>query len=261
MGTKRRVLAVIVVLLAVGTAFSADLKPVEKQAMMEFFGKNLLMSHPYLGNKLRFDASGALLGNSDEGPWTTSGILHVEEVELKEKLIRISGRREIIALRTEAGKLGLQPILLTKRMTVDLMPSGPITSLDDVKQTIGRVFREENIARKFNAYWHGKAKITGIDPKTGSLSMDGGEDGVYGYLEDRPVYFPSKTIVPPKMTHHEDVDYTRAAAAKRTHGHAFMLVVVNEKGFPELLHLVKDLGDDWISKRWQERHNSVFVRQ
>ena len=41
--------------------YAADLKPVENQAKMEFSGKNLLMSHPYVKNKLHFNASGALV--------------------------------------------------------------------------------------------------------------------------------------------------------------------------------------------------------
>jgi hypothetical protein len=222
---------VFIIFFSVVTNFHAsDLKPVEKQAMMEFYGKNLLLSHPYVSNKLRFNASGALVGSSEEGTWTMNGIAHVESIEVKPNLIRLSAKREIIVLRTEDGKLGLQPIYLTKHLEVDLESGNTIATLDDVKQTLGRVFHEENLSRKINEYWRGVVKITGLDPKRGQLTMDGGKDGIYGYLEgDHPVYLPTAQIMPPRRTHKEDAEYTRTAAVKQTQGKVFMIIVVNEK--------------------------------
>jgi Gram-negative bacterial TonB protein C-terminal len=196
-------------------------------------------------NKLRFNASGVLLGSSEEGTWTMSGIVHVENVEVKANLIRLSGKREVIVLRTEGGKLGLQPIYLTKHLEVELEAANTIATLDDVRQTLGRVFHEENLGRKINEYWRGLVKITGVNPKSGQLTIEGGQDGIYGYLEgDHPVYFPTSQIVPPQLTHKEDAEYTRAAALKKTQGKVFIMVVVNEKGYPAIIHLLKDLGDD-----------------
>jgi Gram-negative bacterial TonB protein C-terminal len=237
---------VFMILFSVVTNLLAfDLKPVEKQAMMEFYGKNLLLSHPYVNNKLRFSASGALVGNSEEGTWTMNGIAHVEKIEVKPNLIRVSAKREIIVLRTENGKLGLQPIYLTKHLEVELEAANTIATLDDVRQTLGRVFHEENLGRKINEYWRAVVRITGVNPKSGQLTMEGGLDGVYGYLEgDHPVYLPTSQIVPPQRTHKEDAVYTRTAAVKRTQGKVFIMVVVNEKGYPAIIHLLKDLGDD-----------------
>lgn len=224
---------------------ASDLKAIEKQSKMEFYGKNLLMSHPYLNNHLHFSPAGDLTERSEEGTWTMNGIIHVDDVEVKPNLVRIRATREIIILRTQDGRLGLQPILLTKHLEVELEPSSPIAALDDVKQTIGRVLHEENLGRKINEYWHGEVTVTGVDPKTGHMTMKGGGDGIYGYLEgNRPVYLPDEKIVPPKATHKEGADYTKAASVKKTQGKTFILIVVNEKGFPEILHLLKDLGDD-----------------
>ncbi|HUM04785.1 MAG TPA: energy transducer TonB [Terriglobales bacterium] len=239
--------AIVVALLGfalVNTVWASDLKVVEKQAMMEYYGHNLLLTRPYVNNKLRFNSAGALLGPSEEGPWTTTGIIHVDNIELKPNRIRVSGKREIIILRTENGKLGLQPIYLTKSMEVELEPTTTIRTLDDVKQTMARVFHEENIGRKLNQYFRGTVTFTGVDPKTGRVAMAGGRDGIYGYLDDRPIYLPTKEIDLPKVTHKENAEYTEAARVKRTQGKMFMMVVVDEKGYPAILHLLKDLGDD-----------------
>ena len=241
----RSLLPVLIALAAINLVHASDLKPVENQAKMQFFGKNLLMSHPYLNNRLRFNPAGELVGASEEGTWTMNGIVHVDDVEIKPNLVRMRATREIIVLRTEDGKIGLQPILLTKHMEAELEPSGPIATLDDVKQTMAHVFHEENLARKINEYWKGSVRITGVNPRTGQLTIEGGEDGIYGYLGgDRPVYFPGGKIEPPKPIHKEQADYTKAASVKKTQGKTFIMVVVNEKGYPEIIHLLKDLGDD-----------------
>ena len=232
------------VLLSLTTAYASDLKDVEKQAMMQYYGHNLLLIHPYINHKLHFNSAGTLVGTSDEGPWTVAGILHLENIELKSNLIRVSGKREIIILRTENGKLGLQPIYLTKRMEIELEPATAIATLDDVRQTMNRVFHEENIGRKLNEYYRGKVTFTGVDPKTGRAAMNGGADGIYGYLDNKPVYFPAMGVAPPKVIHKENAEYTEAARVKRTQGKMFMMVVVDENGYPAIIQLLKDLGDD-----------------
>jgi hypothetical protein len=243
-GYLRAISAVFVVVMLLSALHATNLKDLEKQAMMEFYGHNLLLSHSYVSNKLRFDSSGNLVGTSEEGPWTTTGILHLENIELKPNLIRVSGRREIIILRSEDGKLGLQPIHLTKRMEVELESSTTIATLDDVKQTMARVFHEENIGRKLNQYFRGMVKFTVVDPKSGRLTSEGGRDGIYGYLDDHPIYLPTTGIVPPRVTHKENAEYTEAARANRTQGKMFMMVVVDEKGYPAIIQLLKNLGDD-----------------
>ena len=241
----RRALPIWLCLITLKPSYAADLKGVVKQAMMAFYGHNLILSHSYTNNKLRFNSAGELIGTSEEGPWTMNGIIHVDNVELKPSLVRISGKRVIIILRTENGKLGLQPIYLTKRMEVELEPSGTIATLDDVKQTIGRVFHEENVGRKLNEYFRGLVKFTGVDAKSGQLTMEGGADGIYGYLNgDQPIYLPALGVEPPKSTHKENAEYTEAARVKRTQGMTFIMVVVDERGYPAIIHLLKDLGDD-----------------
>jgi Gram-negative bacterial TonB protein C-terminal len=224
---------------------AANYKAIEKQAMLELYGSDLFLSHPYLNNKLRFDAQGALVGSSEEGTWTMNGIVHVENIEVKENLIRVRAKREAVILRTEGGKLGLQPILLTKHLEAELESSKTIATIEDVRETLAHVFHREDLRKKINGYWRGLARITGVNPKSGQLTVEGVTDGIYGYLEgNQPVYLPGIQIEPPKPTHKEDAEYTRAGALKKTQGKVFIMLVVNEKGYPAILHLLKDLGDD-----------------
>lgn len=231
--------------LGLASANAADLKAVENQAKAEFYGKDFLMSHAYLSSKLRFNSSGALVGQSEEGTWTMNGVVHVTDVEVKPNLIRVQASREILILRTIDGVFGMQLILLPKSVDAAIEVSGNIETLDDVKRTVALVFHQENLRQKLNGYWHEVAKVTGVDPKSGHMDIQGAQGGVFGYLEgERPVYFHSSQVQPPKAVHKGELEYSRTAAAKRTQGKTFMLVVVDERGYPAILHLVKDLGDD-----------------
>ncbi len=220
----RLFISVLICVVLVGTLQASDLKAVENKAKMEFHGKTLLMSHYYVSNKLHFNSSGALVGQSEEGTWPTNGLVHVDDVEVKHNLVRRRGKTNDLRLPHQDGNEAL-----TTRPR---------------RKTVGSVLHEENYGRKMNEYWHGLAKIVGVDPKSGQMTIQGGADGVYGYLGERAVYFPNPPIEPPKVTHKEETDYTKAAAVKRTQGLTFMLVIINEKGYPEFLHLIKDLGDD-----------------
>ena len=242
---RRPLFHVVCALSLVSAVAAADLKSVEKQAKWEFYGKTLLMSHPYLNNRLRFSSSGTLIGESEEGTWAMNGIVHVDDIEVRPSMIRVRATREVVILRTQDGKLGLQPILLLKHLEAELQSPAAIATLDDIRNTVGLVFHEENLSRKMNEYWRGLVKITGVNPKNGELTLEGGQEGVYGFLAvDRPVYLPSQKVDPPRPIHKEEAEYTKAASVKKTQGKTFMMVVVNEKGYPEILHLLKDLGDD-----------------
>jgi hypothetical protein len=201
----RLLVPLIICFCLIGILHATDLKSLEKQAKMEFYGKILLMNHYYVSNKLKFNDSGELIGQSEEGTWPTNGLIHIDDVEVKPNLIRLYGTRTILTLRTQDGKLGLQPIQLTKHMQLEVAAVGTISSIDDVRQTVAHVLHEDNYGRKMNEYWHGLAKVTSIDPKTGQMDIEGSVNGIYGYLEpDRPVYFPGSSVQGPKVIHKEE---------------------------------------------------------
>jgi protein TonB len=61
---------------------------------------------------------------------------------------------------------------------------------------------------------------------------------------NRPVYLvnPGK-VDPPQPIHTPDPEYTDSARRQRVEGKTIVLVVVDEKGFPEVLEITKGLGE------------------
>jgi len=240
----RCVAGLFIMTIALTYLRAADSKALVTAAQGAYYGKLLTLKHPYLNNKLRFNTSGVLDGESEEGTWTMNGLVHVEEMEVKSDRIVVHGTRAIATLRTEDGKLGVQPVLMPKHFEAELLMNGPVTSIDQIKQSMEQVFQQDDLARRLNEYWRAKAVVQGYDLKQGVLLKGDTSDGIYGYLgSDRPVYFSRPPVESAKAIHKGGIEYSVNARANRTQGKTAILLVINEKGQPEILHLIKDLGD------------------
>src|ERR1700687_2661302 len=54
---------------------------------------------PYAANKLQFDSQGNVVGAAVVCPWSSCGMLQVEQLALASGRVEINGKRVIIALR------------------------------------------------------------------------------------------------------------------------------------------------------------------
>ena len=61
-----------------------------------------------------------------------------------------------------------------------------------------------------------------------------------------------RVVDPPKVTYQPDPEYTESARHKRVEGTTIILVVVNEKGFPEILEITKGF-DEGLDPRTDSR--------
>ena len=111
-------------------------------------------------------------------------------------------------------------------------------SVEQVNSSLARIFQGGQLLDRVSAYWK---------PMTDDLKAfhQSTPNGVIGELEgNRPVYlFNPGTVEPPKATRTPDPVYTEAARRKGLEGTAVLSVVVNEKGFPEMLKIVRGLGE------------------
>lgn len=107
-----------------------------------------------------------------------------------------------------------------------------------MNQVVGRVFRSD--MDKLAAYW--KPEVA-----EGSFPRDLPENTpqLAGTLEgSRPVFHVKKGIVDsPVALYSPDPTYTNSAHHKNVEGLAILKVIVNEKGFPEILEVIKEPGE------------------
>jgi TonB family protein len=232
-------ISVLVVSASLVTA--SDNKSVEKQLRQDLEQKVLSLRVPNASKNLRFDSSGRSIEAFSPAPWTTSALLRIKKVSLKPNTLQIECERVLVALRkteTSGGSPALAPILTGQsvRMTIDLDPTA--LNADQESAVLEKVFEPVDVQHRIATYWQPAAP-----PVPGTLSSEKGK--VVGTLEGkRPVYLVKPGVIePPKAVHAPDPEYSPAARKKRVEGTTVLMVIVNEKGVPEILEVVRDLGE------------------
>ena len=204
----------------------------------------LSLRNPYFGKTLSFDSSGRPTNHVVAGPWSTCGLLQAQRVRLRQDGIEIEGKRVILALRSGGvdghtstpAKLQVAPVLTDQgvHIRMQLLP----VNVKQVNDALAQVFQGGQLMDRVSDYW----KQVTDDLKGFRQSTP---NAVVGELEgNRPVYLVNPGVVePPRTIHAPDPEYTEAARNKRIQGTTVLSIVVNEKGFPEMLEIVRGLGE------------------
>jgi TonB family protein len=227
------------------SAGADDRKDLEGNLRRAFEDKLLSLRDPHFGRRLQFDSSGKLVSKAEAGPWSTCGLLKVSKVILRQDHIEIDGKRALLVLRrgptdNQPSSIPQQGDQITALVTDDAVSIFvEISTLDapQVSQIISHVFQGGQLQDRVAAYWK---------PNTNDLKafQSNTPNGVVAQLEgSRPVYLvhPS-TVSPPRTTYQPDPTFTETARQNRVGGTAILSVVVNERGFPELLEITQGLG-------------------
>jgi TonB family protein len=237
-------LCCVAVILA-GDAKADDPKRLQNDLRKMYEHKLLSLRNPYFGDKLEFDSSGTLIRQAVAGPWSTCGLLHVENLVITPHRLEIDGRRAILVLRNrELDKHSpLLPsdvgvVVLATDDRVRILIESAASDVSQVNKALSQVFQGGQLLDRVAAYWQ---------PKTLDLNAfrHSTPNAIVAELEGRrPVYFAnSSEVSTPKPIRTPDPSYTDIAQRKRFEGTAVLLVVVNEKGLPEVLEVTRPLGE------------------
>jgi TonB family protein len=231
----------VLIFLCGSMAKASDSSTAEKQLRQDLENKVLSLRTPSASEKLQFDSAGQPVGTFLPAPWTTGGLLKVKLVSLKRGSLRIDCERVLLALRAIRASSGppvLVPLLTGRSVRLSLDLDSNLLDIDHVKAVLAKIFEEGDVQQKIAAYWKPAPEIV-PDVRSSEQGL------VAGMLEGtRPVYRVKLGVVdPPKPLHAPDPEYTDEARKKQIQGTAVLLVIVNEKGMPEILEVTKDLGD------------------
>jgi TonB family protein len=205
------------------------------------------LKNPDSAATIKFDSSGSQTSKALPGPWSTCGLLQVERVSLSSRQIEIFGRRVLLALRasdadtTASAPMAdaqVTPVLIDRRVHLVMELSSPPNNIAELNSALSHVFEGGELMDRVAQYW--KPKTTDVEtfrqntPYAVLAELEGG----------RPVYLVHPDVMqPPKPIHTPDPTYTDSARQKRLTGNATLLAVINEQGFPEILEVVKGLGE------------------
>jgi TonB family protein len=235
-------LAVLLVIL--GSSFCGNLEvsaatPVDlKKEARRYEGKLLLLSAPSRFDLLHFDAHGHPTREAMGEPWTMAGLVRARKIDLRDRQITIEGERAVVALQSDASgsKLVAAPVGRAVHITLD-MP--PIQSAAELKQVLSQVFSED-IPQKIAGAWRADVDLNSLAHST-SLPADG---KVGTLANGRAVYaWQSGVVTQPKAYYKPGPTYAANALLKRISGVVQVRVIVNERGFPEILEVIRHLPE------------------
>jgi len=237
----------LVYCLAISSSLYAgaeDQKSLENDLRKTYEHQVLSLRAPQFGKKLEFDSSGVLISHAEAGPWSTCGLLQVEKLRLLPDHVELEGKRVLLALRSAdqdkhapiPANVQVTPILTGEPVRIFVATSA--VDVGHLNETMAKVFQGGQLLERVAEYW----KPVTTDIKTFRMHTP---HAVVGELEgNRPVYLVDPAVMqPPKALHAPDPEYTESARHKRLQGTAILLVVVNEKGFPEMLEVARVLGE------------------
>ncbi len=220
------------------TAWDADFR---KELRRRYEGKLLLLSIPSNFDIVHFDGSGSPTRPPAGEPWTTAGLIRADKIDMQNGQVVIDGRREIVALLANTSSRKLVPV--TTDRTVHVGIDLPRESTDPAvrHEFLGHVISIEQVRSKIENAWHADVDLTRGSGTGKAFPPDGKLGTLAG---DRSVYaWESGVVSKPKAIYKPGPRYAANALLKQISGTIRVRVIVNEKGFPEIMEIVEHLRE------------------
>lgn len=221
-------------LLAVGQ----EQKAVEKSLRSAIKGKVLILKTPVSGKSITFGQGKPKRGPlQEECPLPLCGLIRIEKVKVSPSRIELTGHR--VALVIAPGTADLQPFDTAEQVQIELQSGQVLTADAQAEELILSAFGSgDSYQKTLRSYW----KPLVSDKAQVEEAKNSGRP--VGTLEGiRPVYLVKPGIInPPKPTYTPDPEYSEEARHKKISGTSVWTIVLNERGFPEILELSKPAG-------------------
>jgi TonB family protein len=212
-----------------------------KELRHRYEGKLLLLRVPSSFDIVHFDGNASPTRPPSGEPWTTAGLIRADKVDVQNGQVVIDGRREVLALAAKSASRKLVPVT-TDRMvhvSIDLPREQPEPAART--EFLASILSTEEIPRRIENAWRADFDLT--------RGSGGGTafppDGKVGTLDgERSVYaWESGVVSKPKAIYKPGPSYGQNALLKNVSGTIRVRVIVNEKGFPEILEIVEHLRE------------------
>jgi TonB family protein len=225
-------------LAAPSVAPDADFR---KELRRRYEGKLLLLSVPTSFDVVHFDGSGLPTRAPAGEPWTTAGLIRADKVDVHGGQVVIDGRREIVALLANTSSKKLVPVTTDRTVHVSIdLPRG---STDPAvrHKFLSHVVSIGEVGSKIESAWHADVDLTRGSGSGTAFPFDGKVGTLAG---DRAVYaWESGVVSKPKAIYKPGPRYASNALLKKISGTIRVRVIVNEKGFPEIMEIVEHLRE------------------
>ena len=220
-----------------------DQQAIELQLRQTLERKLLTLRTPYASDKLKFDSQGKLIGTSAVLPWTTHGLLFVTSLKIVKNSLEIEGRRAILVLDVGNQK-GVSPVASTRKIHIRVELPQPLVKTQ-VNQSLLSVFVSDDVDKHFSEYWK---PLVDLNADLKQFVKNNQPDGLIATLgEGRSVYccvIPDQ-VKAPSVIFDPEPQYPDGARTQRKQGPVVLDLVINERGFPEIIRVRRSFGEDF----------------
>lgn len=238
---------VVVLLICVCGTLAAPISPsvspdsdLRQELRRRYEGKLLLLRNPNSFDVVHFDGKGVPTRRSAGEPWTTAGLIQAEKVDVLDGQVVIDGRRAIVALSSSGQPRKLVPVTTDRAVHVSIDLPRELRDPRERHEFLQHIVSTDEVVRRIENAWHAD-----VDLSQGSGGTAFPPDGKVGTLEgDRAVYaWESGLVSKPKAIYKPGPKYAANALLKGVSGTIRVRVIVNEKGFPEIMEIVEHLRE------------------
>lgn len=239
---------VVVLLICASGALAAPISPsvspdsdLRKELRRRYEGKLLLLSNPNSFDVVHFDGKGVPTRRSAGEPWTTAGLIQAEKVDVLDGQVVIDGRRAIVALSSNGRPKKLVPVTTDRAVHVSIDLPRDLRDQRERHEFLQHIVSTDEVVLRIENAWRADVDLSkGLGSGTAFPP-----DGKVGTLEgDRAVYaWESGVVSKPKAIYKPGPKYAANALLKGVSGTIRVRVIVNEKGFPEIMEIVEHLRE------------------
>lgn len=229
--------AVLAASLIVAVAVPVAHGDLQKELRQTYTGKILSLRVPNNLDVLHFDGNGHPARPSEGEPWTTCSLFMVRKIGLNFLQIVIEGERQAVVLSPDpVKKLLLVELDRPVHVTIDLPPS--VRTLADTKPVLLRIFAPGDLVARMTSSWRSEVDLD----RNLTNAAKATPDGRVGVLaQNRPVYLGEMLPTPPLPIYKPEPTVPSKKHHKKSGGKCRVRMVVNERGFPEILEVLQQL--------------------
>ncbi|HKV80485.1 MAG TPA: energy transducer TonB [Candidatus Sulfotelmatobacter sp.] len=267
---RRFVLLSLFVVLAT-FAFADDLN---RQLHDTYANKTFVLRGFYTGERLRFDATGAVSGGASAGDWTTDGFVLVDHIHVSGRVLKIKAKRLMVVSAGQKGLRFAQEVSLlrkdlkTARLEVEASLGLDNVTTEQVHTVLGKIFltSRDHLADLIPAYWQ-PCLVEGISAKNERCSLSAELTAVPGMTapmqstsegeQEQSTASTSTTggigahsgpfkigkgVKPPRVLYQQEPEFTDPARKAKYQGVMTMGLIVDKEGHPYNIHILSPVG-------------------
>jgi len=250
----------------------------EQHLRDQYQGKTLVVRGFYSGDKLRYSASGELVGAAPPGDWTESAFVTIDQVHVSDDRITIEARRLLVIMRdrefhfrpAERKRLvetKSQPLKVS--IEVDMEMHNPADNLVDAAFLKVFLNPQDQLATLVPEYWTncvsqgltgknlncrfssevsavpGVASVGSDSDATSPLSTPSLDSAGAGMNSNAPIhgiFHVGGGVRPPRVLSQPEPEFSESARAVKYQGTTTLGLIVDEQGHPRNIYIMNPLG-------------------